>query len=164
MPFTPNTAEYEAHRIAKAVEFLAQLIDVNGRLPVDANMAQADREAITGTPSKTLADIVKTLADVIATLKCSGAFAVVSSGRTASVAGAVAITLHASTVCEFFKFWLDAGSSSVRVNPSGSVADVDTVKYDDTMGVQTIRLATPATTITVFFDGAIGNLNWIAGN
>ena len=88
----------------------------------------------------------------------------VADGVEAAVAGAVAITLHASTECRFFTFWLDSGSSSVHVKTDGTVAAVTAPKYEDNMGAKTVRLATPATTITVFFDGAVGNLNWIAEN
>ncbi|MDD4891255.1 MAG: hypothetical protein PHU85_15145 [Phycisphaerae bacterium] len=89
---------------------------------------------------------------------------IVGTGRTTAVAGAVAITLHASTTCSLFRFWLDAGSSSVRVAPDGTVADATDTKFDDSFGPETIRIATPATAITVFFDGAVGTLNWVAGN
>ncbi|MBE3132791.1 MAG: hypothetical protein IMZ55_04905 [Acidobacteria bacterium] len=88
--------------------------------------------------------------------------AFVADGVTAAAAGAVAITLHATTTCRFFTFWLSTGASDVHVKTDGTAGGATSPAYYDNMGAKTIRLATPATTITVFFDGAVGNLNWIA--
>jgi len=88
---------------------------------------------------------------------------VISEGVEAAAAGNTEITLHASTLCQKFRFWLDAGSSVVRVSSLGAARNYSPA-YGDDMGPQTIRLSPPATSITVFFDGAVGNLNWVAGN
>lgn len=107
-------------------------------------------------------DIANASLDTVAS--ATGLFTVVSQGRTSAVAGAVAITLHATTACKFFRFWLDPGASSVQVDATGAAADGDEPSYDSSMGPQMVRLATPATAITVYFAGSVGYLNWVAGN
>jgi hypothetical protein len=101
--FTPNVEKLVEHRIAEAIEALATLI-TGSRLPVDAsgvtvdaNMAQADREAITGTPSKTLADIVTAISGILksemVTAKAAAWEAITTDTEFTPPAGTNGITL-----------------------------------------------------------------------
>ena len=83
---------------------------------------------------------------------------------TAAGTGAEAITLHASTPCQYFRFWLSPGSGTVRVNPDGSAAGATSPQFDTSMAPVTIKLATPAASITIYVDAASGYLYWMAGN
>ncbi len=128
------------------------------------NASAGCQRVVIATDDVNLAAISTAMKDAAA---AAGIMTVVGKGRQAAPGGApatAAITLHASTVCKYFRFWLDSLSSTVRVNADGTAADATSPKFDDTMGVRTIKLATPAKTITVYFDGAVGYLNWEAGN
>ena len=95
----------------------------------------------------------------------NGLLTVVGEGRTALAAGAMDITLHASTPCEYFYFWLDDGASTVHYKSTGVNATGTTdVPQFASMGPRIIKLATPATTIRLWGTGILGNVNWIAGN
>ncbi len=105
--------------------------------------------------------LISALADIAAT---SGMFTIVNQGRTQCAAGPVEIPLDTETDCTYFLFWLDPLSSSVQVDSEGAVADGDEPMYDAGMAPRVIKLATPAKSITVYFAGETGWLNWKAGN
>jgi len=83
---------------------------------------------------------------------------------TTAGTGTEVITLHDSTLCSRFRFWLSPASGHVRVNPDGTAAGATSHEYDPSMDKTTIILATPAASITIYVDAASGYLNWMAGN
>ena len=92
----------------------------------------------------------------------------VGYGLDAIAAGSTPITLHASTLCKYFHFYLTTGAAAVYYHEDGTNATAVTgalnKQFDATFGGKLIVLATPAKTITLWGASASGSICWSAGN
>lgn len=132
--------------------------DVTGALLVDATIRDSEGGSVI-SPATT--GLQKTL------LAAQGIMPVrVGFGVATIAAGANAITLHASTACKYFYFFVPTGGSVVYYRPGGAAADAATTPnqpIDATMQGKLVILDTPATSITLWGVSA-SSVVWVAGN
>lgn len=164
-----------------AVELKNATDDTRVKVGVASSAAVSDNALYVADPNvKTATSTLKAATDIIVTsatlaketggnlanlAAAQGLFTVVGQGRQANASGSIAITLHASTVCKYFYFWLDDSASNIHFKQDGTNATATTnPAWYASQGAHLIILATPATSITLWGTGATGYINWVAGN